>query len=73
MRKGKAFYPELTIAESEPPPSVLRQKLGGRQRRRKLCRRKERLRYALMEGVCGGWQVGCLEGVCPLGVTRGCI
>lgn len=67
MRKGKALYPELTIAESEPPPSVLRQKLGGKQRRRKLCRRKERLRYALMECVCGRkQQVGCLEGGCPL-------
>ena len=58
---------ELTIAESEPPPSVLWQKLGGRQRRRKLCGRKERLRYALMEGVYGGMrQVGCLEGGCSL-------
>lgn len=50
MRKGKAIYSELTIAESEPPPSAVWQELRGRQRHRKLYSgRKERFRCALME------------------------
>jgi hypothetical protein len=43
----KAIYSELTIAESEPPPSAFWQKFRVRQGHRKLCSgRKERLRYA---------------------------
>lgn len=70
--KVASFLSGAHIAESEPPPSVLRQKLRGKQRHRKLCRRKERLRYTLMEGVCCGEAAGRLprSGVSSC-VTRG--